>query len=72
MANAKVLRAFTEFCGVNVIAYYSSSIFVEAKLSETSALLASFGFGLINWLFAIPAVYTVSTKGEHHGIACGK
>lgn len=55
-----------QFCGVNVIAYYSSTVFVEGGLSEISALLASFGFGLINWLFAFPAVITIDTFGRRN------
>lgn len=56
----------TQFCGVNVIAYYSSEIFLEADFSQISALAASLGFGVINWLFAIPAVYTIDTFGRRN------
>lgn len=45
-----------QFCGVNVIAYYSTSIFVEAGFSTSGALLTSMGTGITNWLFAIPAI----------------
>lgn len=45
--------------GLQVIAYYSSNILVENNFSEFQALLGSFGFGLINWLFAIPAIFTI-------------
>jgi len=38
-----------QFCGVNVIAYYSSEIFIDARFSQQSALLASLGTGIINW-----------------------
>jgi hypothetical protein len=55
-----------QFCGVNVIAYYSSSVFVESGFSELSALGASMGFGVINWLFAIPAIYTIDTFGRRN------
>jgi len=55
-----------QFCGVNVIAYYSSEIFVQANLSELSALGASMGFGVINFLFAIPAIYTIDTFGRRN------
>lgn len=34
-----------QFCGVNVIAYYSSSILKDANFSDIQALLGSFGFG---------------------------
>jgi MFS family permease len=49
---------------VNIIAFYSTTIFVEAGASPTHALLASWGFGIINFLFAWPAVYTIDTYGR--------
>jgi hypothetical protein len=72
-----------QFCGVNVIAYYSkpvsytihfiantransvqgSSIFEEAGFSRSEALLTSMGTGITNFLFAIPAIYTIDTFG---------
>jgi len=55
-----------QFCGVNIIAYYSSAIFVQANFSETAALAASLGFGIINFLFAIPAIYTIDTFGRRN------
>jgi len=53
-----------QFCGVNVIAYYSSSVFVDSGFSNIAALCASLGFGIINFLFAIPAIYTIDTFGR--------
>lgn len=55
-----------QFCGVNVIAYYSSTIFTEANFSQIQALLASFGFGALNFLMALPAVYTIDTFGRRN------
>ena len=40
-----------QFCGVNVIAYYSTTIFEQANFSDISAFLASFGFGLSEYRF---------------------
>lgn len=60
------LLTLIRFCGVNVIAYYSSEIFVQGGFSEISALAASLGFGIINWLFAIPAIYTIDTFGRRN------
>ncbi|KAL3437057.1 hypothetical protein BDV09DRAFT_29006 [Aspergillus tetrazonus] len=69
------LRLITcQFCGVNVLAYYSSEIFLQtasehSKLTvsnQRKALTASLGWGLINWLFAIPAVYTIDTFGRRN------
>lgn len=63
---AWIVMFMQQFCGVNVIAYYSSSIFVESNLSEIKAMLASWGFGMINFLFAIPAFYTIDTFGRRN------
>lgn len=53
-----------QMCGINIIAFYSSSVFVAANASTLSALLASFGFGLVNFVFAFPAVWTIDTFGR--------
>ncbi|KAL4071537.1 hypothetical protein V8B97DRAFT_1870780 [Scleroderma yunnanense] len=55
-----------QFCGVNVIAYYSSNIFSQSGFSDPSALAASLGFGALNWLFALPAVFTIDTFGRRN------
>jgi xanthine/uracil/vitamin C permease (AzgA family) len=39
-------------CGINIIAFYSSTVFRAAGASEKEALIASFGFGLVNFVFA--------------------
>ncbi|KAM0751462.1 hexose transport-related protein, partial [Meredithblackwellia eburnea MCA 4105] len=59
-----ILMFMQQFCGINVIAYYSSTVFVEAGFSEISALGASLGFGALNWLMAAPAFYTIDTFGR--------
>lgn len=53
-----------QMCGINIIAFYSSTIFREAGASEIAALLASFGFGLVNFVFAWPAFFTIDTYGR--------
>jgi hypothetical protein len=45
----------TEFCGVNVIAYYSTAIFISAKFQRSDALLVSLGTGIVNWLCELPS-----------------
>jgi len=39
-----------QFCGINVIAYYSSTIFRQAGFDEINALGATLGFGALNWV----------------------
>lgn len=53
-----------QMCGINIIAFYSSTIFREAGASEFAALMASFGFGLVNFVFAWPAFFTIDTFGR--------
>ncbi|EKD13455.1 MFS myo-inositol transporter [Drepanopeziza brunnea f. sp. 'multigermtubi' MB_m1] len=55
-----------QFCGVNVIAYYSTEIFISANFSRPDALLVSMGTGIVNWIFALPAVYTIDTFGRRN------
>ena len=53
-----------QMCGINIIAFYSSTIFHESGFTEHQSLWASFGFGLINFLFAFPALWTIDTFGR--------
>ncbi|KAF8193766.1 hypothetical protein BJ912DRAFT_1031101 [Pholiota molesta] len=52
-----VVMIAQQMCGINIMAFYSSTIF---------AMLASWGFGLVNWLFAFPAVWTIDTFGRRN------
>ncbi|KAI1805046.1 hypothetical protein F4811DRAFT_247299 [Daldinia bambusicola] len=63
------IAAFTvmiaqQMCGINIIAFYSTTVFVESGYTEFQAMLCSFGFGLVNWLFAFPAFWTIDTFGR--------
>ena len=53
-----------QMCGINIMAFYSSTIFKEAGAGDLQALLASFGYGLVNFVFAWPAVWTIDTWGR--------
>jgi sugar porter (SP) family MFS transporter len=53
-----------QMCGINIIAFYSSTIFVNSGFTDFQALFASFGFGLINFIFAFPAIWTIDTFGR--------
>lgn len=61
-----IVMFMQQFCGVNVISYYSTNVFVQGGFSNQSAFLASFGFGVINFLFALPAVKTIDTFGRRN------
>ncbi|KAL5523633.1 hypothetical protein ACEPAG_7806 [Sanghuangporus baumii] len=61
-----IVMFMQQFCGLNAITYYSTNVFTQAGFSVTSAFLASFGFGIINFLFALPAVKTIDTFGRRN------
>ncbi|KAI1210457.1 uncharacterized protein F4807DRAFT_67183 [Annulohypoxylon truncatum] len=66
MIASEVVMFMQQFCGVNAIAYYSTQIFIQGGFSTQSALAASLGFGIVNFLFAIPAFYTIDTFGRRN------
>ncbi|KAI1260780.1 hypothetical protein F5Y18DRAFT_419923 [Xylariaceae sp. FL1019] len=61
---SEIVMFMQQFCGVNAIAYYSTQIFIDSDFGERAALAASLGFGAVNFLFAIPAFYTIDTFGR--------
>lgn len=61
-----IVMFLQQFCGVNVIAYYSTTIFADSGYSIQEALLASMGTGILNWVFAIPAFLTIDTWGRRN------
>lgn len=55
-----------QFSGINIMAFYSSTIFQQAGYSARDCLLASMGFGLVMFIFAFPAVYMTDTFGRRN------
>ncbi|KAI5449058.1 hypothetical protein NCC49_005362 [Naganishia albida] len=53
-----------QMCGINIIAFYSSTIFAENGFSPRQALYASLGFGAVNFVFAFPALFTIDSYGR--------
>ncbi|KAK7429272.1 hypothetical protein QQZ08_004282 [Neonectria magnoliae] len=59
-----VVMIAQQMCGINIIAFYSSTVFVDSGANPHQALLASMGFGLVNFIFAWPAIWTIDTFGR--------
>ncbi|PVH75720.1 hypothetical protein DL98DRAFT_536290 [Cadophora sp. DSE1049] len=53
-----------QMCGINIIAFYSATVFTTAGSSVRTALLASFGFGLVSTVFTFPAFRVIDTFGR--------
>ncbi|KDN52660.1 hypothetical protein K437DRAFT_261259 [Tilletiaria anomala UBC 951] len=61
-----VVMLAQQMCGINIIAFYSSTIFEQAYGSVDKALYASLGFGAVNFFFAFPALFTIDTFGRRN------
>ena len=51
------------------MAFYSSEVLTPV-LGDKNALLGSMGFGILNFVFALPAVYTIDTFGRRNLLLC--
>jgi len=61
---AVALMAFSQFCGINAIMYYSTKIFVAAGTSKNAAFSSSVWVGLINFIFTFVAIALVDKLGR--------
>lgn len=73
MGAAIVCMICQQICGVNVLAFYSSTIFYAANNepclsnrthSDLTALWLSWGIGLSNFIFAFPAYKFIDSRGR--------
>jgi SP family arabinose:H+ symporter-like MFS transporter len=61
---AVLLMAFSQFCGINAIIYYSSRIFASAGAMNDAAFTSSVWVGLVNLLFTGVAIALVDRAGR--------
>jgi len=61
---ASTVMIAQQMCGINIISFYSSTIFREAGYSKDNALFASLGYGAIQVIFTIPTLFLIDTKGR--------
>ncbi|OKL63218.1 hypothetical protein UA08_01311 [Talaromyces atroroseus] len=59
-----VVMVAQQMCGINIVSFYSSTIFTNAGATAEGANWASWGFGLVNFVFAFPAIFTIDTYGR--------
>ncbi len=61
---AVLLMAFSQFCGINAIMYYSTKIFTTSGVGVKDAFTASAIVGLVNLLFTFVAIALVDKAGR--------
>mgnify|MGYP005988717257 CR=1 FL=1 len=63
---------FQQFVGINAIIYYAPTIFGQLGLSgNTTSLLATGLYGIINTLSTIPALFLIDKVGRRPLVMCG-
>ncbi|KAK7424498.1 hypothetical protein QQX98_000463 [Neonectria punicea] len=61
---ASTVMLAQQMCGINIISFYSSTIFEDVGYSATEALYASLGYGAIQVFATIPTLFLIDTKGR--------
>ncbi|KAJ5482089.1 Major facilitator superfamily domaingeneral substrate transporter [Penicillium sp. IBT 31633x] len=61
---ASTVMIAQQMCGINIISFYSSTIFTDAGYSDDQALYASLGYGAIQVVATIPTLFLIDTKGR--------
>ncbi|KAF1935431.1 hypothetical protein EJ02DRAFT_439248 [Clathrospora elynae] len=61
---ASTVMLAQQMCGINIISFYSSTIFTDVGYSKDQALYASLGYGAIQVVFTIPTLFLIDTKGR--------
>ncbi|KAB8074403.1 putative facilitated glucose transporter [Aspergillus leporis] len=61
---ASTVMIAQQMCGINIISFYSSTIFENVGYSPTEALYASLGYGAIQVVSTIPTLFLIDTKGR--------
>ncbi|KAI5238611.1 hypothetical protein E4T42_08947 [Aureobasidium subglaciale] len=61
---ASTVMIAQQMCGINIISFYSSTIFTNANYTSDQALYASLGYGAIQVVFTIPTLFLIDTKGR--------
>ncbi|KAI5239125.1 hypothetical protein E4T43_06885 [Aureobasidium subglaciale] len=61
---ASTVMIAQQMCGINIISFYSSTIFTQAGYTNDQALFASLGYGAVQVVFTIPTLFLIDTKGR--------
>ncbi|KAI4618931.1 hypothetical protein J4E83_005882 [Alternaria metachromatica] len=61
---ASTVMIAQQMCGINIISFYSSTIFTQVGFTDDQALYASLGYGALQVVSTIPTLFLIDTKGR--------
>jgi len=61
---ASTVMLAQQMCGINIISFYSSSIFTDVGYTDVQALYASLGYGAVQVVFTIPTLFMIDRVGR--------
>ncbi|KAI5918159.1 hypothetical protein F4810DRAFT_693549 [Camillea tinctor] len=66
LISSSIVALGQQFCGINILAFYSSSLFnaIDSDQGKKLPMIYSFAYGLINFIFGLPAIRTIDTLGR--------
>jgi hypothetical protein len=65
---ASTVMIAQQMCGINIISFYSSTIFTKVGYTPTQALYASLGYGAVQVVFTIPTLFLIDTHPVPHHV----
>ncbi|KAM0327248.1 hypothetical protein ACHAQA_006383 [Verticillium albo-atrum] len=64
LISSSIMNLSQQLCGINVIAFYSGTLFSRAGADRATAMQYSLGLGAVNFVFCLPAIRTIDTLGR--------
>ncbi|KAF7360872.1 putative Facilitated glucose transporter [Mycena sanguinolenta] len=61
---ASTVMLAQQMCGINIISFYSSTIFTNVGYTADQALYASLGYGALQFVSTLPTLFLIDTKGR--------
>ncbi|KAK2064412.1 hypothetical protein LY76DRAFT_532982 [Colletotrichum caudatum] len=64
LISSSTLALAQQLCGINVLAFYSGTLFSRAGVAKRESMIFSLGYGAVNFVFGLPAIRTIDTLGR--------
>ncbi|EFQ27503.1 hypothetical protein CGRA01v4_04600 [Colletotrichum graminicola] len=64
LISSSTLALAQQLCGINVLAFYSGTLFSRAGVDKRDSMIFSLGYGAVNFVFGLPAIRTIDTLGR--------